>query len=89
MPEKKVTVPFGASGRTAAGWEVAVDESTEKWSEYKLSDGTLVRGKLTIVSAVRIEGQYDPNGNPMYSLNMTPSIVIMSADERLRAKSKK
>jgi hypothetical protein len=89
MPERKVTIPFGAPGETVGGFEVHVDESNEKWSEYTLSDGTVLRGKLTIVGAVRIDGQYDPQGNPMYSMNMTPTIVVSNVPDRLKQKGSK
>jgi hypothetical protein len=84
MAERKVRVPYGEPGQMADGVEVNVDESTEKWSEYKLSDGTLLKGKMTVISAVRIEGQFDPQGNPMYAINMTPAMVIVEAPAHLR-----
>jgi hypothetical protein len=86
MPERKVQVPFGMPGQMVDGVEVSVDESTEKWSEYKLSDGTVIRGKMTIISAVRVDGQFDPQGNPMYAINMTPAMAIVASPEHLRRK---
>ena len=70
----------------ADGYEVNVEESTEKWSEYTLSDGTVLRGKMTLIGAVRIEGQFDPQGNPMYAMNMSPTLVIVSTPEKLKGK---
>lgn len=87
MPEQKVKVPFGAPGQMADGYEVGVEESTEKWSEYTLSDGTVLRGKITLISAVRIEGQFDPQGNPMYAMNMAPTIVIAKSPNHLQQKA--
>ena len=87
MPERKVTIPLGAPGEMAEGAEVTVDESTEKWSEYKLSDGTTLRGKMTIISAVRIDGQFDPQGYPMYAMNMTPTVAIVSSPDELKRKT--
>jgi hypothetical protein len=84
MPERKVKIPFGAPGEMADGQEVDVDESSEKWSEYRLSDGTVLRGKMTIIGATRIEGQFDPQGNPMYAMNMTPTVVILSSPDNLK-----
>jgi hypothetical protein len=68
------------------GVEVPVEESTEKWSEYRLEDGTVLRAKLTIISAVRVEGQYDPQGNPVYTLNMTPTMAIIESPQHLKQK---
>ena len=89
MPERKITVPFGAPGQMAEGVVVEIDESSEKWSEYTLSDGTVLRGKLTLIGAVRIDGQYDPQGNPMYAMNMTPTLVVSSVPDRLKQKAGK
>lgn len=86
MAERKVKTPFGEAGKLADGAEVTVDESTERWSEYKLSDGSIIRGKLTVVSAVRIDGQFDPQGNPMYAINMTPTMSIIESPAHLRKK---
>jgi len=84
MPERKVKIEFGAPGNIVDGHEVNVDESTEKWSEYRLSDGTIIRGKMTIIGATRIDGEFDPQGNPMYAMNMTPTVVILSAPDNLK-----
>jgi hypothetical protein len=83
MPERKIRVEF-APGQMVDGYEVSVDESTEKWSEYKLSDGTVIRGKMTIIGATRIDGQFDPQGNPMYQMNMAPTVVIISSPDNLK-----
>jgi hypothetical protein len=68
------------------GTEVQVDESTERWSDFKLADGTLVRAKITIISAVRVDGQYDPQGNPMYAVNMAPTMAVVEVPAHLRKK---
>ena len=79
----KVTLP---TGQIADGVEVPIEELNERWSEIKLGDGTIVRVKLSIVSVVRVPGQYDQVGNPMYIMNMTPTIAIFSVPEDLRKK---
>jgi hypothetical protein len=37
------------------------------------------------MSAVRVDGQYDAMGNPLYMTNLTPVISVVSA-EHLRKK---
>jgi hypothetical protein len=66
---------------------VQVDESTERWSEFTLEDGTVVRAKLAVTSAVRVEGEYDAMGNPMYMMNLTPLVTIASSPDRLRKRT--
>ena len=79
----KVTLP---TGKIADGIEVPIEELNERWSEIKLEDGTIIRIKLSLISAVRVPGQYDQVGNPMYIMNMTPTIAILSVPEELRKK---
>lgn len=70
------------------GSEVGVSESTEKWSEVTLEDGTVIRIKPSVISAIRIDGQYDPEGNPMYGVKANNVVTIVSAPDHLRRGSK-
>src|SRR5262249_4313619 len=81
----KVTVPLPTGG-TGEGIQVQVEESTERWSEFTLTDGTVVRAKLTIISAVRVDGQFDQEGNPLYMTNATPVFSMVSVPAKLRKK---
>ena len=85
MSERRVPVIL-PGGEKAEAIEVQVEESTERWSEFQLQDGTVVRVKATILSAARIDGQYDPQGNPMYQMNIAPVVTISSVPESLRRK---
>jgi len=71
-------------GRMVDGFEVPVVESTERWTEIKLEDGSVLRLKPTIISAVRVSGQYDPDGNPMYALKATNAMVVAEAPDHLK-----
>jgi hypothetical protein len=79
----KVRLPTGDEGE---GTEVQVDESNERWSEFKFSDGTVVRAKVTVVSAVRVDGHFDQFGNPLYSTNFSPVMTIVNVPEQYRKK---
>jgi hypothetical protein len=74
------------NGKMVDGVEVPIDESNEKWSEFKFEDGTVLRAKVSILQVVRVDGEYDPLGNPTYAINMTPTIAIIEAPEKLRKK---
>jgi hypothetical protein len=79
----KVPLPTGGFGE---GTNVQVEESAERWSEFKLDDGTVVRAKVTMMSAVRLDNQYDQLGNPMYVTNLTPIMAIVSVPDTLKKK---
>ncbi|MFZ0737757.1 MAG: hypothetical protein WBL70_12555 [Candidatus Acidiferrales bacterium] len=84
MPEKRVKIPFaGVPEGTADGHEVPILESTERWSEVRLEDGTAIRVKPNVISAVRIDGQFDQDGNPTYALRTSMTMAVISSPERL------
>lgn len=56
----------------------------KKWSEFLLDDGSKIRVKASVLSAIRIDGKYDDQGNPVYVLNLSPSIVTIPAEELKR-----
>jgi hypothetical protein len=73
-------------GRTVEGITVAVEESTERWSDFQLEDGTKVRAKVTITEAHRATNDYDPQGLPWYRINVQPIMVISEVPESLKKK---
>jgi hypothetical protein len=82
--ERKTKVLF--NGKMVDGMEVPIEESNEKWSEFKFEDGTIVRAKISLIQVIRVDGEYDPLGNPTYAMNMTPTMAIIEAPEHLRKK---
>ena len=66
------------------GVEVQVTESVERWSELKLDDGSVLRVKPVVVSVTRLDGHYDPLGNPMYALQAGATMAIGSVPDHLR-----
>lgn len=85
MAERRVKTPYPLPNSPPRdGWEVPVRESTERWTEVTLDDDTVIRLKLTVFAAIRIDGEYTPDGLPAYSLKMNPVILTVSADPRYR-----
>jgi hypothetical protein len=72
----------------AEGFDVPITESTEKWSEIHLEDGSILRIKPNVISVIRITGQYDQDGNPLYALKSSQVMTVVSAPERLRQGAK-
>jgi len=81
MAEQKKTKMATATGDMVEGIEVPINESNEKWSELKLGDGTVLRVKMSVSQILRIEGQYDALGNPIYVMNATPTIAVISVQD--------
>lgn len=38
----------------------------EDWNEYELEDGSVIRTKTVITKVLRLDGYFDPYGNPVY-----------------------
>lgn len=66
------------------GTEVGLIESVERWTELKLEDGSILRVKPTILNVTRIDGHYDPQGNPMYAIQGSQVMTVGSAPDHLR-----
>ena len=81
MAERRIKIPFpNPDSALRDGVEVPVVESTERWTEVRLEDGSTIRVKPSVVSAVRIDGEWDPEGNPAYSLKIAPAMTIIVPD---------
>lgn len=85
MSERRIKIPFPTpNSPLKEAVEVGVKESTERWSDVTLEDGTVLRLKPSVFSAVRIEGEFDPEDNPMYAVKAGQVLLIASAPENLR-----
>ena len=51
--------------------EVEMLEAKERWSEYRLADGTTLRLKPVLIAIFRAEGQYTQDGEPVYNMKST------------------
>lgn len=59
---------------------VDVVSSKEAWSEYTLSDGTVIRTKAALLEAKRAVGQYSQDGNPIYVFNFAGLNQVVAPD---------
>ena len=73
-----------ATGRDVEGVVVAVEETVERASEVKLEDGTILRARLSVDEAIRLDDQYDNEGNPVYVIKSATLISIVHVDEELK-----
>ena len=78
--KRRVTLPNGDQVEVA---EVGFRSSLENWNEYLADDGTVIRLKLVVTEVLRVDGQYDPEGNPVYLVKST-NVTSISAPEELR-----
>jgi hypothetical protein len=76
------TVDF--QGRKVQGTEVGFDTMREEWNEYALSDGSTIKVKTVLTSVVRLNGEHDPQGDPVYLIRSNSHVVCVEVPEHLR-----
>lgn len=82
---RKIAVSL-PDGRQVQATEIEVETANERWSEYRLQDGTVFRAKINLLTVVRVDGEYDPQGMPIYQINAAPAIAVMEVPEALKRK---
>ncbi len=84
MAERRQQINF--MGRMVEASEVPITESNERFSDYKLEDGSVLRVKTVVTSFLRCDGQWDADGNPFYFMKSVPIVTVVSAPAELRRK---
>ena len=66
--------------RDVTATQLEFESKVEGWSRYTLEDGTAVNMKVLLLDVVRIEGEYDDTGNPVYQVQVQYIMGIQAAD---------
>ena len=85
MTERKKKVKIN-DGTLVEGTVVDIVESTERFSVVRLEDGTTLRTKLSVLEAVRIDGRWDKEDNPLYVVKQQNIVAIVESPENLKRK---
>ena len=85
MEFRKVPIK-GPDGKPSEGLDIPILESTERFSEFTLGDGTVLRVKPVILNAVRMENQWDQDDNPVYYCKNQVVIAVKHTLDALRRK---
>ncbi len=59
-------------------------KATEEWNEYELSDGTILRMKAVTSNIIKVLGEYDDDGNPVYMVKSS-NVLGVSAPKNLKS----
>lgn len=79
--KRKITLP---TGETLDADVIGYRANAEHWNEYLLDDGTVIRMKPVVTEVLRLEGHFDPQGNPAYVVQST-NVTAVDAPEELRS----
>jgi hypothetical protein len=71
-------------GRDVDGLEVRFRSNHEEWNDYTLEDGTSIRMKAVVSEVIRLDGEYDGEGNPVYLVKSTNVLVTKAPDNLKR-----
>ena len=73
-------------GEMVSGTVVKIVKAEEPFCYAELEDGTTITARMSFLEAIRIDGRWDKNGAPIYSVTQNGSLVI-SAPENLMKNS--
>ena len=73
----------GPDGSDVDGTVVHVDTSRESFCEFTLVDGTVLRAKPAIQRIVRLDNEYDSEGNTIYLINSNIQVSIVYIQSHL------
>ena len=73
----KIVSPL--SQREVEATTVDFEGKSEPWSTYELDDGTTLKIRVTITGIARLEGEFDPHGNPVYTVQSGTIVRIVKS----------
>ena len=71
-------VPY--KGQNVDGDDVTFTVVKEDWNTYQLHDGTEIRVRLIVHQVVKIPGEVDEQGNPVYVVRSNNVLVVKPAE---------
>ncbi len=74
-------------GREVDVTEVPIKEMDERSSSYVLEDGSRVNVRCVITAVLRVNGQFDGDGNPVYFLKNSIVATPIDVPANLRKSS--
>lgn len=77
MPEEKKRLPMLGLEIDVA--DVPIRNATEFFNEYELEDGSFLKVKSVATSVLRVEGQFGPDGKPIYIVLTGPVVNVVSS----------
>lgn len=64
--------------------EIEILEAKERWSEYRLADGTTLRLRPVMIAVFRADGQYTTDGDPVYNMKSTLVTDVRAPDSMVK-----
>mgnify|MGYP001597955159 CR=1 FL=1 len=71
------------NGEMVDGEVLFYEPLSQKWNEYRLEDGSLVKILLVVSKAMRVIGQRNEQGQPIYLLESTNIVTIIPSEQAM------
>jgi len=72
-----------ATGQSVDGYVIPVEETTERFSDVKLEDGSVLKIKSSALEVIRMDEQWDDEGHPVYVVKSNTIIVVSESPQHL------
>ena len=82
MTTRKTRSP--TTGKTVEAEVIEIKNISDSAIRIELADGTLLRLKIDIIEVVRFNDEWDPEGNPRYSVKSGNLMSLLDSPENLR-----
>ena len=70
--------------RDIEGTEVSFNVMQQDWNEYSLNDGTIIKVQTVMTSVLRLEGEYNNLGDPIYIVHTQNIVIANNVPEHMR-----
>jgi len=85
MPTTRRKIRLVPNGPEKEAELIEIQQASEHWNQYLLSDQTVIKVKLVATEVWRVDDEWDPEGNPVY-LVKSSNVITINATEELRRK---
>jgi hypothetical protein len=77
MPEE--TREMNILGVSRKVTDVPISKATEFFNDYELADGSVLRVKSVVTAVLRVEGQFNSEGRPIYLVVTSPNTYVVTS----------
>lgn len=78
-------VRINYQGREVEATPVDFRIAKEDWNEYELHDGAVLRLRVVLSDVMRVNGEYDHEGNPVY-VTKSGNVLAVRVPDSLKRK---
>ena len=82
MATRRINHP--RTGKPIDAQVVEVSDIRETPTRVTLEDGTVLRLRIDVIEAIRIDGEWDVDGHPMYQVRNGVNIMVLESPEHLK-----